>query len=103
MDVAGTIAARINNNVGIEGICNCTLSGFKIFDDIPDWHQQAGYFAYFVDPVMYQRALSRCLTLKVNVINLSIGGGGAPSSNELTLFNKADSGRHNSGRGDGQQ
>jgi subtilisin family serine protease len=86
--VSGTIAARINNSVGINGICNCKLSMFKIFDDTPDWHPQAGYFAYFVDPVMYQRALSRCLTLKMNVINLSIGGGGAPSPNEQLLFSK---------------
>ena len=86
--VAGTIAAAINNNVGIHGICDCQMHAFKIFDDTPDWHPQTGYFAYFVDPVMYQRALSRCLTLKVNVINLSIGGRGAPSANEQLLFTK---------------
>lgn len=86
--VSGTIAARINNNVGINGICNGALSMFKIFDDLPDWFPQKGYFAYFVDPAMYQRALSRCLTLTMNVINLSIGGGGAPSANEQILFNK---------------
>jgi subtilisin family serine protease len=86
--VAGTIAARINNNVGINGICNCTISAFKIFDDTPDWWAARGEFVYFVDPAMYQRALSRCLTLKVRVINLSIGGGGAPSVNEQMLFNR---------------
>jgi len=86
--VAGTIAARINNNIGINGICDCALSAFKIFDDVPDWYPAYGYFAYFVDPVMYQRALSRCLTLNVNVINLSIGGAGAPSANEQLLFTK---------------
>ena len=86
--VAGTIAAEINNNVGINGICNCSLSAFKIFDDTPDWHPLAGYFAYFVNPVLYQRALSRCLTLQMNVVNLSIGGRGAPSSNEQLLFKK---------------
>jgi len=86
--VAGTIAARINNGVGINGVCSCKLSAFKIFDDTPDWFAQQGYFAYFVHPAMYQRALSRCLTLGVNVINLSIGGSGAPSGNESLLFNK---------------
>lgn len=86
--VSGTIAARINNAVGVNGICDCTLSVFKIFDDIPDWYPQQGYFAYFVEPVMYQRALSRCLTLGVDVINLSIGGPGAPTPNESLLFSK---------------
>lgn len=86
--VAGTIAARINNNIGINGICTCELSVFKIFDDNADWHQQAGYFAYFVNPVMYHRALSHCLTLGMNVINLSIGGYGAPSVHEQSLFAK---------------
>jgi subtilisin family serine protease len=86
--VAGTIAARINNAIGINGICNCELWAFKIFDDQPDWFSQQGYFAYFVNPVMYQRALSRCLTLGVKVVNLSIGGGGAPSANEQLLFSK---------------
>lgn len=86
--VAGTIAASINNSVGINGICNCALSAFKIFDDVPDWYAAKGYFAYFVDPAMYQRALSRCLTLQMNVINLSIGGPGAPSANEQLLFTK---------------
>ena len=37
---------------------------------------------------MYQRALSRCLTLGVDVINLSIGGPGAPTPNESLLFSK---------------
>ncbi|MGL6076527.1 MAG: S8 family serine peptidase [Fimbriiglobus sp.] len=86
--VAGTIAARINNSIGINGICNCALSAFKIFDDVPDWHPQQGVFAYFVDPAMYLRALSRCLTLKMDVINLSIGGPGAPSANEQLLFTR---------------
>jgi hypothetical protein len=86
--VSGTIAARINNNVGINGICTCALHAFKIFDDLPDWFAQAGYFAYFVEPAMYQRALARCLTLQVNVVSLSIGGGGAPSANEQLLFTR---------------
>lgn len=84
--VAGTIAAGINNSVGINGICRCQLWAMKIFDDLPDWYQGAGYFAYFVDHAMYMRALSRCLTLNVGVVNLSIGGRGAPSSQEKHLF-----------------
>ena len=85
--VTGTIAANINNAVGINGICTCQIYMQKIFDDIPDWYPQQGAFAYFVEPVMYARALSRCLSLGVNVINLSIGGPGAPSPQELQLFN----------------
>lgn len=84
--VAGTIAAAINNAVGINGICRCQLHAMKIFDDGPDWHSGYGYFVYFVDPVMYLRALSHCLTLGVDVINLSIGGAGAPSAQESQLF-----------------
>lgn len=85
--VAGTIAARINNSVGINGVCTCQIFAQKIFDDVPDFFPRQGYFAYFVNPVMYLRALSRCLTLGINVINLSIGGPGAPSSQERQLFN----------------
>jgi subtilisin family serine protease len=82
--VAGTVAARINNRVGVNGVCTCQLYAYKIFDDVPDWN--GGYFAYYVDPVMYQRALSRCLSLRADVVNLSIGGRGAPSPNESQLF-----------------
>jgi len=86
--VAGTIAANLNNSVGISGICNCAIYALKIFDDGPDYSASAGYFVYFVDPAMYQRALARCRTLAMNVVNLSIGGYGAPSANESLLFNK---------------
>ena len=86
--VAGTIAAKINNFIGINGICTCKLHAFKIFDDIPDWNSSRLLFQYFVDPVMYSRALARCISLRVNVINLSIGGRGAPSSQESALFNR---------------
>jgi subtilisin family serine protease len=34
--VAGTIAADNTNNLGVNGICNCRLRIWKIFDDIPD-------------------------------------------------------------------
>lgn len=84
--VAGTITAVINNNVGINGICTCKLHSLKIFDDVPDWFAAKGYFTYFVEPVMYARALARCVTLNINVVNLSIGGRGAPSSQEKQLF-----------------
>ena len=85
--VAGTIAARINNNVGINGLCKCRIHAYKIFDDVPDWYAAQNYFAYFVNPIMYRRALARCISAEVQVINLSIGGGGAPDFQEQQLFN----------------
>ncbi len=84
--VAGTITATINNAVGINGICRCKLHALKIFDDTPDWWPAQGYFAYFVNPVMYAKALAKCVSLGIQVINLSIGGRGAPSANEASLF-----------------
>ncbi len=85
--VAGTIAARINNNVGIHGVCTCRIHAYKIFDDSPDWYAANNYFAYFVNPIMYRRALARCISAHIQVINLSIGGGGAPDFQERQLFN----------------
>lgn len=84
--VAGTIAAGINNTVGINGICRCQMHALKIFDDGPDWWATQGYFAYFVNPIMYAKALARCVSLGIHVVNLSIGGRGAPSTNESNLF-----------------
>jgi subtilisin family serine protease len=85
--VAGTIAAIINNNLGINGICNCQVHAYKIFDDTPDYDSFNNRFVYFVDSPMYFRALSECVQQRVNVVNLSIGGRGVPSPQELTLFN----------------
>jgi Subtilase family len=84
--VAGTIAATINNNLGINGICECQLHIWKIFDDIPDFVSCADGYAYFVEPVMYLRALADCLEQNINVINLSIGGPGRPDPQEQRLF-----------------
>ena len=84
--VAGTIAAKINNDIGINGICKCDLKIWKIFDDVADFYSWSYGFAYFVEPIMYYRALSDCIEQKVDVINLSIGGGGAPDHFERTLF-----------------
>jgi subtilisin family serine protease len=91
--VAGTITANSNNELGINGICNCQLRVWKIFDDRPDCVQGAPplvppRFTYFVNPVMYQRALADCLDEGVDVVNLSIGGRGQPDQNELQLFNE---------------
>ena len=57
--VAGTIGASINNNIGINGICSAELHIWKIFDDQPDYSRRRNQYVYFVDPVMYRRALGR--------------------------------------------
>lgn len=89
--VAGIIAANNTNNFGINGICNSQLRVWKIFDDIPDLVRGelpffTPRFIYFVDPLMYQRALADCLDEGVDVINLSIGGPAEPDQNEYQLF-----------------
>jgi len=84
--VAGTITAKINNDLGINGICNCDLRIWKIFDDVPDFISFSAGYAYFVEPIMYLRALADCVEQKVDVINLSIGGTGEPDHQELALF-----------------
>ncbi|WP_457852820.1 S8 family peptidase [Sinorhizobium medicae] len=87
--VAGTIGATINNDVGINGISQARIHAWKIFDDRPDLltHPDGtAEFAYFVDPVMYLRALLDCVDAGIDVINLSIGGGGAPDPTESAAF-----------------
>jgi hypothetical protein len=69
--VAGTIAALVVNNVGINGICNCRLHAYKIFDDTPDFDSRSGEFVYFVDTAMYHRALAECIQQRVDVVNKS--------------------------------
>ena len=84
--VAGTIAAVMNNELGINGICDCQLHAWKIFDDVADFASWENNFQYFVDPVMYLRALADCIEQRVDVVNLSIGGGGEPDGQERALF-----------------
>jgi subtilisin family serine protease len=86
--VAGTIAAAISNGLGVNGICSCRIHAYKIFDDIPDLIQTPFglSYVYFVDPVMYLRALIDCVDARVDVVNLSIGGRGKPSTPEAQAF-----------------
>jgi len=72
--------------LGFSGICACQLHIWKIFDDTPKLVWGRRRFEYLVDPVMYRRALSDCLDLNIDVINLSIGGRGAPDFQERKLF-----------------
>ena len=84
--VAGTIGALINNDMGINGICECQLHIWKIFDDTPDFQDWSNNYGYWVDDVMYRRALADCLDEGMNVVNLSIGGPAEPGPDEAILF-----------------
>jgi subtilisin family serine protease len=88
--VAGTIAAGINNNVGINGICTCRLNVWKIFTDEPQLSGSVfdATYEYFVDPVLYLRALLDCVDAGIDVVNLSIGGPGRPSAPESAAFDE---------------
>jgi subtilisin family serine protease len=86
--VAGTIGAVTGNSLGINGICHCQIYAWKIFDDKPDYDRFDDEFVYYVDTVMYHRALADCLTEGVDIINLSIGGQGRPDLNEQRLFSR---------------
>ncbi len=81
--VSGIIAADINNNVGLSGICRCDLNFWKVFSDTPD--PEDGEF--YVDEVMYQRALNGARKSGMQVMNLSLGGGD-PSHTERMLFRR---------------
>jgi subtilisin family serine protease len=84
--VSGTIAALISGGVGVKGICRCKLGVWKIFEDDPTFSPGLGAFVYFVNPIMYRRALAACVQNPVDVMNLSIGGRGAPDPIERSLF-----------------
>jgi subtilisin family serine protease len=77
------IAADINNKVGLSGICRCDLNFWKIFTDTPD--PEDGDF--YVDEVMYQRALNAVRSTGMKVLNLSIGSDG-PSQTEKILIRR---------------
>ena len=67
--VSGTIAALVNNSIGIAGVANCRLHCWKIFDD-----PKAGSTDQNFNFEFYSRALASALDSEINVINLSIGG-----------------------------
>jgi subtilisin family serine protease len=81
--VSGIISAEMNNNVGITGVCQCDLSVWKIFTDVPDPEDGE----YYVDDVLYQRALNGVRNAGMRVVNLSIGGT-AQSRTEEHLFRR---------------
>ena len=85
--VAGIIAATNNNNFGITGICKCDLHIWKIFGDDPSSDGE-----YYVDEVMYQRALNGARNNGMRVINLSIGGTIYTQTEALLIRRLIDSG-----------
>jgi len=89
--VAGTIRALINNAYGVNGICECQLTAYKIFGDQVYWvgnNPNNGFRQYRrpVDPALYHAALLRCLNDGMRVINLSIAGPAQPSRAESMAF-----------------
>jgi subtilisin family serine protease len=87
--VSGTIRALIDNQIGINGICECRLSMYKIFGDEPadvPVSSPFAYYPYYVDPILYRAALAACLDAGVQIVNLSIGGAGVPDPQERALF-----------------
>jgi subtilisin family serine protease len=72
--VAGIIAAQIGNDIGIEGICECKLRPYKVFDDQPSYYEETDRFEFLVNPKSYLRALRQCKFDSVQVINLSLAG-----------------------------
>lgn len=67
--VGGTIAALVNNSVGIAGVANCRLHCWKIFDDVKAGSEEQNFNFEF-----YSKALASALDSEIKVINLSIGG-----------------------------
>lgn len=67
--VSGIIGANPNNHLGIAGICTSELHVWKIFGDKP-----APDGEYYVDELLYQRALNAARNAGARVVNLSIGG-----------------------------
>jgi subtilisin family serine protease len=80
--VSGIIAADFNNNVGIAGVCRCALHVWKIFGDTP-----ASDGNYYVDELMYQRALNDARNSGARTMNLSIGGTQSSRTEQL-LFGR---------------
>ncbi|MBR1174847.1 S8 family serine peptidase [Bradyrhizobium sp. KB893862 SZCCT0404] len=78
--VSGTIAAVVNNSVGIAGVANCRLHCWKVFDDPKRPGDDENFNFEF-----YSKALAAALDSNIKVINLSIGGEDH-SKAEATIF-----------------
>ena len=67
--VSGTIAAVVNNSIGVAGVANCRLHCWKIFNDPAAGSDDQDFNFEF-----YSAALASALDTDIKVINLSIGG-----------------------------
>jgi hypothetical protein len=85
--VTGTIGAS-RNDFGVDGICECRLSVFKVFRDTAEVVDGQGYCMFLVDPVLYRWALADCVKQKFDVLNLSLGGEQPPDPTEAALYQK---------------
>jgi subtilisin family serine protease len=73
--VAGIIAAVINNNVGIAGLCKARIAAIKALPRAGgEWNATA-----------YYRALAHPIELGARVVNLSLGGGEDPGERDVIL------------------
>ncbi len=86
--VAGNIAAAPDDDVGVAGVCHCELHVWKIFADLPD--ARTGEF--FVDELMYQRALNAARNAGMRSVNLSFGGTERGRTDETLIRLLIDSG-----------
>lgn len=93
--VAGTIAAQ-GVWGDVEGVSRARLHIHKIFDDDVDGTRHLQMVdgslvvvdEHYVNPVMYLRALAACLDNRIEVVNLSIGGGRIGDRSEQALYRR---------------
>jgi subtilisin family serine protease len=78
--VAGIVAAKANNGVGVAGIANCKLDVWKIFPNKP-----APDGEFYTDPDRMVRALGAALDQGTNIVNLSIGGTASSQTEQLII------------------
>jgi len=78
--VSGTIAAAVNNSVGIAGVADCRLHCWKVFNDPTPVRKLQNFNFDF-----YSQALASALDSEIKVMNLSIGGTDH-SKAEATVF-----------------
>lgn len=67
--VAGILAAKTNNGIGISGVANCKLHVWKIFADPADSSHAEKF-----DDEAYNQALAAVLDSPARILNLSISG-----------------------------
>ncbi len=82
--VAGIVAARTNDGVGIAGVASCRLGIWKVFPDEPESDGE-----FYVDGDRFLRALHEVVDAGVKVVNLSLGGT-ASSQTEALLFRRLE-------------